>query len=67
MQGAQRREGVGHTGQEGSSQLRGMERVTSSPAVSGTRLEEIREPGFEIKIHRAGSLLLSHLGSSVKL
>lgn len=27
-------------------------------------LEKIREPGFEIKIHGAGSLLLSHLGSS---
>ena len=26
-------------------------------------LEEIREPGFEMKIHQAGSLPLSHLGS----
>ena len=35
-----------------------------APLLSLDHSEEIRDPGFEIKIHGAGSLLLSHLGSS---
>lgn len=42
----------------------GMERVRPAPCCLWNTVGGDQRPGFEIKIHKAGSLLLNHLGSS---